>query len=61
MQAAKPMLEIDWKIGDGIFSELTSIGDDGTPLLVIVPSVHELNTATRANALHDKRSYWFGY
>lgn len=45
-----------WKLTerseDGNFSELTSIGDDGTPLYYSTFST-ELNTATRANALHD--------
>lgn len=45
-----------WKLTersvDGNFSELTSIGDDGTPLYYSTFST-ELNTATRANTLHD--------
>ena len=40
------------RLADGNFSELTSIGDDGTPLYYSTFST-ELNTATRANALHD--------
>jgi len=40
------------RLADGNFSELTSIGDDGTPLYYSTFSA-ELNTATRANALHD--------
>lgn len=53
LQAAKAN---GWKLtertADGNFSELTSIGDDGTPLYYSTFST-ELNTATRANALHD--------
>ena len=40
------------RLADGNFSELTAIGDDGTPLYYSTFST-ELNSATRANVLHD--------
>ncbi|MCM4172151.1 T9SS C-terminal target domain-containing protein [Arenibacter sp. TNZ] len=53
LQAAKTNgWKLTERLEDGNFSELTSIGDDGTPLYYSTFST-ELNTATRANALHD--------
>ena len=53
LQAAKTN---GWKLtersADGNFSELTSIGADGSPLYYSTYST-ELNNATRASALHD--------
>ena len=53
LQAAKTNgWKLTERLADGNFSELTAIGDDGTPLYYSTFST-DLNTATRANALHD--------
>ena len=53
LQAAKTNgWKLTERLADGNFSELTAIGDDGTPLYYSTFST-ELNTATRASALHD--------
>ncbi|HCO83831.1 MAG TPA: peptidase S8 [Arenibacter sp.] len=53
LQAAKTNgWKLTERLADGNFSELTAIGDDGTPLYYSTFST-TINTATRANALHD--------
>ena len=60
LQAAKANgWKLTERLEDGNFSELTAIGDDGTPLYYSTFST-ELNSATRANALHDNGSLDLG-
>jgi hypothetical protein len=60
LQAAKTNgWKLTERLEDGNFSELTAIGEDGTPLYYSTFST-ELNSATRANALHDNGSLDLG-